>query len=341
MACELATALLAALLLPAPAAALFGSTDGVLSLEERPGWQTAPPQRGAVLTLRNGDGLLSLEAAPDDAAPFALVVAQGVRLRRAGRPVSEPESRVSAGGLPYMVSAASAAGRGEPELLGAVAVDRARYVFSSVDVPLDEALALLDSLERHQAAADAAPPTAPPAGPAEAKFFGGLVRLPRPDGARLAPQADGWVVAVGKRWSLGVSDGGEAGGPGGAEFLRLRGEALVRTRGCRPADAVDHPLANGWTATLKPFTCPDALPGMVVVIGTVDRGRRPPLYLAGDYGSVAAQDQSVSWLASGTDEALKPQAAPWKTAAAGRTLWPWYGLLAGTAGLFVLALRRR
>lgn len=338
---EAAAALLAAFLLSAPASADFGSADGVLRLDERPGWTTAAPRKGAVLTLRLGDGMLWLEPAPDDVPPFALVAAQGVRLRRAGRPVSEPESRTSAGGLLYMVSAASAAGREAPELLGALSVDRARYVVSATDVPLDEALALLDGLDRHRPAGDAPPPAAVPAGPDTALLFGGLVRLAKPEGARLAPQTDGWVVAVGKRWSLGVWDGGAAGGPGAAEFLRERGAELTSRRGCRAADAVDHPLANGWTLTLRPFTCPDALPGMVVVLGTAARGRNAPVYLAGDYGSVAAQDQAVAWLASASDEAMRPKGLPWPKAPAGRRAWAWAGFVAGTAGLFVLALRRR
>lgn len=335
-------AFLAALLFPGTAAADFGSADGVLTLAERPGWSTAPPKRGSVLSLRNEEGAFSLTPAPDDAAPFALVAAQGVRLRRAGTAVSEPESRTSAGGLPYLVSAASVPGRAASELFGAIAVDRARYVFSVSGVPLEEGLALLDGLDRHRPPEDPAPPREAPAGPDEALLFGGTVRLPRPKDARLAPQADGWVVVVGKRWSLGVWDGGKDGGPGGPEFLRLRSQELETRRACRGADAVDHPLANGWTATLRPFICPDALPGMVVVIGAVDRrGRGGPVYLAGDYGTVAGQDQSISWLASASDEAQKPRGPAWPKPALDRRGWAWTALAVSSAALLALAVSRR
>lgn len=333
-------ALTAALLFPGSAAAEFGSADGVLALEERPGWSTAEPKPGSVISLRNGAGAFTLSPAPDEAAPFALVVAQGVRLRRAGTAVSEPESRTTLAGLPYLVSAASVPGRPTPELLGALVVDKTRYSFSVSGVPLEEGLALLDSLDRLRPPEEPAPPPEAPAGPAEAFLFGGEVRLPRPKDARLAPQADGWVVAVGKRWSLGAWDGGPDGGPGGPEFLRLRGAELETRRSCRGGDAVAHPLANGWTATLRPFICPDALPGMVVVIGTVDRGRRGPLYLAGDYGTVAGQDQFVAWLASAT-EALRPKGPSWPATSFDRGTWAWIGLAAASVGLLAMAVSRR
>lgn len=332
----LALAVLAAL----PARADFGTTDGVLTVAERAGWSTAAPRPGAVLTLSRGEGTLWLTPAADDAPPFSLVAAQGVRLRRAGRPVSEPESRASAAGIPYLVAAASAPWGGPPSLLGAVSVDRARYTVSAEGVETDEALALLDGLDRHRPAAPAGEAAAP-SGPAQALLFGGTVRLPRPERARLAPQSDGWTVAVGERWSLGVWDGGPGGGPGAEAFLKERGGELERARSCRGADPVATPLANGWTVTMRPFLCPGALPGMVVVLGAVERGGRPPFYLAGDYGTVAGQDAAMSWLASGTDAGQKPLKPAWPAASAARTPWALGAAAAGTLAAAAFLLRRR
>ncbi|MDE2290497.1 MAG: hypothetical protein KGL53_00330, partial [Elusimicrobia bacterium] len=207
-------------------------------------------------------------------------------------------------------------------LVGAVAVDRVRYVLSGAGLEPRETLALLDTLSRQDvqpasppapAPAAAAPPAEEPS-LAEAPFFGGAVRLARPQGGGLLPQRDGWVMASAPGWSLGLSDA--AGPDAGSESkdaratVARRARELSRTRGCRGGDPVEQPLKNGWDALLVSFACPAARPGGVIVAGAALRPGGSPLWLAGEYGTIDGLDAMLAWLGTGADEARAAPAVP-------------------------------
>ncbi|MBI5597641.1 MAG: hypothetical protein HY928_16250 [Elusimicrobia bacterium] len=303
------------LLLPcAYAAASFGTADGVLALQEAPGWETSHPEPPALLSLRRGAARFSAEAAADDADLSALVT----RAARAVVPTHPPgvERAVSAAGLPYALASRPVAGR----LFAAAAVDRVRYLFEFRGVPGGEARSLLDSLHRQ----GEAPPDAP--GPsegtgaaevsvAEAVYFEGAVRLGAPAAGRMTPHADGWVVGSMATWRAGVSESkvaplADSPREAAEASIQRRSELLVAARRCKGGDVIDHPLANGWTVLERPFACPDAVPGSVTFVGAVAREGGRPLDLAGDYASAGDFDAILAWLGTGTDRAASRAGAP-------------------------------
>ena len=329
-------ALLGLLAAPAPAAH-FASTDGVFTLDEVPGWATAPTSNGAVLSLRRGKSAITASPEADDADLALLLAAAASHQGEDGK--LSPVRRASAGGFTYLLAPV-----GE-DFIAAVAVDRTRYSFLLSGVRRAEALTMLDTMARHGEPdpLPAEPAPAPEPALTEAFFLAGAVRLPAPPGARLARQEGGWVAAIGPTWSLGVTEEQPPAVSPLAEpralaeaYFKLRAAALAG-RNCQAADVLDHPLANGWTVLSRPFACPDAAPGMVVFLGAVLRPGGAPLYLAGGYQTPAEFDAMLAWLASARDAAAP---LPSKRAEAPRALAPWAGLAAGLAGLAWLARRR-
>ena len=340
---------LAVLLLPAAfAAAGFGSLDGVLTLEELPGWETRHAQGNDVLALGRGAARLTASPARDE-ADLASLVAQAAR-EAAPHERTGVQQEVSAGGLTFALASRPVAGR----LFAAVAVDRMRYLFVFSGARRAEARDLLGSLRRQGEPPPQAPgPGTEPGGDglsaAEAVFYEGAVRLPAPASGRLTPHPDGWVVGAMPTWRVGVSESKVAplsDGPRQAAESSLvrRAELLEKTRRCTGADVIDHPLPNGWTVLEKPFACPDAPPGSVTFVGAVARDGGRPLDLAGDYASAADFDSILSWLATAADSAAGHLAAPVESPAPVRR--PPGRLsaalaLAAAAGLWLLARRQR
>ncbi|MBI3300360.1 MAG: hypothetical protein HYZ75_19510 [Elusimicrobia bacterium] len=330
-------ALLIALLAAAPAAAVFGSADGVLALEELPGWTVDHNANGAVLTLRLGAKTLMLRPAPDDVPLETMAAAQAAYERDNGRVPGPVELRASSGGFPFFLLQSRGPKGGR--VLGALAVDRVRYEIEARGLSRLDAAVVVTALYRHDDLRQTArAPAEPEPSLPEAVLFGGLLRLPKPAEAHLSAQTDGWVVASGPGWSLGVFDGGPKAPLGKPEELLAaeieRRSRLLAGRGCKGSDTLDHPLKNGLTVLTRTFICPDAGPGVLAFIGGALRRQLPPIYLAGEYRTLAEFDAMLDWLASAKDRA-EPSADPGPEAA---PKLAWWGLLAGAAGLAALAV---
>lgn len=342
--------LLAALLPALYASASFGSLDGVLALEEFPGWETRHAEAPAVMSLRRGTARMS--AAPaDDEADLASIV---LRAAREASPHDRPgvARDVSAGGLPFALASRPVGG----VLFAAVAVDRVRYLFEFRGAKRAEARDLLGSLHRQGEPPPEAPGPAPYAAAddglraAEAAYYEGAVRLPAPASGRLTPRPDGWVVGSMATWRVGVSESEVAplsDGPREAAeaSIRRRAELLTKSRRCTGADVLDHPLANGWTVLEMPFACPDSPPGSVAFVGAVARDGGRPLDLAGDYASPADFDAILGWLGTAKDtaaghRAAAPEGPPAERGPRGPAVTLALSALA-LAGLALLARRQR